>query len=667
MTLLLRRSGLLGDAVNVEHYHDLGKLLFGWIVFWSYISFAQFFLTWYSNIPDEVAWFHKRWHDNGGTWKAISLGLDRRCTSSFRSGFSMSRNIKRTAAAPRVGRRVHGRHARRRGLLVVMPNYGPLAPSSSTSACLLGVVRRLPRRRPPRHGGLLARAGRRSAPRARPGVRERIGGREPSNGRTEDVRNMATDKSEPRVGLIFKSGVLAIVTLLSATRARSSSYFDAWRRPRSSASSATSSPRRSTSLRADEKQRLSTGPMPIDKAMQMLAEKGRMSAEPRHHADGVEGRRAAAGLVEDARRGARRAMTAAAPRRSLAAAPARRRGAAGAGRRRRRRHAKAARPPKPRQEAPVSTRVLLLLSLATRCVDAGLVASVAAADARAQAWQRPRATGMPNDDCRPSSRASTSSSTSAARSRATRRSATPRARRSSSATTSTASGRRCFVFAYHTCPMLCSLVLDATVQVAERRRTGRSGDEFDVVSISIDPHDTPETATRKRAQVRRVVRARRRRRSGLALPRRRRDEHPQGHRRRRLRVPLRRAAEAVRPPRGHLSPHARRARSRATSTASSIDPSDVRLGLLEASEGRSITTTERILLYCYHYDPQGKHYSLVAMNVMRLGGVADDRRLSGAFSRSCGRASGNGARTRRSGRRRHARANDPQPRAQTLP
>ncbi len=48
-------AGSSANAVNVEHYHDMGKLLFGWIVFWSYISFAQFFLTWYSNIPDEVA------------------------------------------------------------------------------------------------------------------------------------------------------------------------------------------------------------------------------------------------------------------------------------------------------------------------------------------------------------------------------------------------------------------------------------------------------------------------------------------------------------------------------------------------------------------------------------------------------------------------------------
>ncbi len=50
-------------------------------------------------------------------------------------------------------------------------------------------------------------------------------------------------------------------------------------------------------------------------------------------------------------------------------------------------------------------------------------------------------------------------------------------------------------------------------------------------------------------------------------------------------------------------------------------PGDIRLGLLEATEGRSISTTEKLLLYCYHYDPQGKKYSLVAMNVMRLGGA----------------------------------------------
>jgi len=49
---------------------------------------------------------------------------------------------------------------------------------------------------------------------------------------------------------------------------------------------------------------------------------------------------------------------------------------------------------------------------------------------------------------------------------------------------------------------------------------------------------------------------------------------------------------------------------------------DLRLGLLEASEGRHITTVEQLILYCYHYDPQGGKYVLVAMRVMQVGGGA---------------------------------------------
>ena len=45
------------------------------------------------------------------------------------------------------------------------------------------------------------------------------------------------------------------------------------------------------SLRADEKQRLSSGPMPIDKAMQIARHQGTHEREPRHHALGLEGRR----------------------------------------------------------------------------------------------------------------------------------------------------------------------------------------------------------------------------------------------------------------------------------------------------------------------------------------------------------------------------------------
>ncbi|MBD3257073.1 hypothetical protein GF377_01475 [candidate division GN15 bacterium] len=70
--LCLRRKGVLKDIVTVEHYHDLGKLMFGFTVFWSYIAFSQYFLIWYGNIPEETVWYLHRWH---GNWKVLSLIL----------------------------------------------------------------------------------------------------------------------------------------------------------------------------------------------------------------------------------------------------------------------------------------------------------------------------------------------------------------------------------------------------------------------------------------------------------------------------------------------------------------------------------------------------------------------------------------------------------------
>ncbi len=139
ITLMLKRSGLLGDAVNVEHYHDMGKLLFGWIVFWSYIAFAQFFLIWYSNIPDEVAFYHQRWDDNGGTWKGISLAL---VAMHFfvPFWFLMSRNIKRRLPLLAVGATCMVIMHVVEVYWVVMPNFGPLEPNVVDLGCLLGVM-----------------------------------------------------------------------------------------------------------------------------------------------------------------------------------------------------------------------------------------------------------------------------------------------------------------------------------------------------------------------------------------------------------------------------------------------------------------------------------------------------------------------------------------------
>ena len=51
-------------------------------------------------------------------------------------------------------------------------------------------------------------------------------------------------------------------------------------------------------------------------------------------------------------------------------------------------------------------------------------------------------------------------------------------------------------------------------------------------------------------------------------------------------------------------------------------PKRLKLGLLEASEGKIGSTIDQLILYCYHYDPTNRRYSPVAMNIMRVGGGA---------------------------------------------
>ena len=68
----LQFRGILKNAITVEHYHDFGKLLFGFVVFWAYIAFSQYMLIWYGNIPEETEWFLKR---QTGDWTTVSLIL----------------------------------------------------------------------------------------------------------------------------------------------------------------------------------------------------------------------------------------------------------------------------------------------------------------------------------------------------------------------------------------------------------------------------------------------------------------------------------------------------------------------------------------------------------------------------------------------------------------
>ncbi|MDE2292574.1 MAG: hypothetical protein KGL53_10875 [Elusimicrobia bacterium] len=67
LLLLMHRRGFC-QGINSAHLHDLGKYLFGFSVFWAYLWFSQYLLTWYTNMPDEVAHFLSR---TAGSWDAL--------------------------------------------------------------------------------------------------------------------------------------------------------------------------------------------------------------------------------------------------------------------------------------------------------------------------------------------------------------------------------------------------------------------------------------------------------------------------------------------------------------------------------------------------------------------------------------------------------------------
>lgn len=91
LLLQLQASGVMVRLVTWEHYHDLGKFLFGFTVFWAYIAFSQFMLIWYSNIPEETAWFKHRWSHG---WEVVSvlLAVGHFCLPFL---FLLSREVKR--------------------------------------------------------------------------------------------------------------------------------------------------------------------------------------------------------------------------------------------------------------------------------------------------------------------------------------------------------------------------------------------------------------------------------------------------------------------------------------------------------------------------------------------------------------------------------------------
>ncbi|MCE9561612.1 MAG: hypothetical protein K8U57_06115 [Planctomycetes bacterium] len=72
VVLALRRAGYLQQTITVEHLHDVAKIMFGFVVFWAYIGFSQYFLIWYGNMPEETQFYLLR---RNGAWYPMSILL----------------------------------------------------------------------------------------------------------------------------------------------------------------------------------------------------------------------------------------------------------------------------------------------------------------------------------------------------------------------------------------------------------------------------------------------------------------------------------------------------------------------------------------------------------------------------------------------------------------
>jgi hypothetical protein len=139
IALSLRAQGHLKKAVNVEHFHDLGKLQFGFLIFWAYVNFSQYMLIWYASIPEETTYYHKRWAEGGTGWQNVSLAL---IFGHFIIPFFivLSRNSKRALTPLAVGAAIILFFHFVMVYWLVMPYYGNgLNPGLADLACVMFV------------------------------------------------------------------------------------------------------------------------------------------------------------------------------------------------------------------------------------------------------------------------------------------------------------------------------------------------------------------------------------------------------------------------------------------------------------------------------------------------------------------------------------------------
>ena len=179
---------------------------------------------------------------------------------------------------------------------------------------------------------------------------------------------------------------------------------------------------------------------------------------------------------------------------------------------------------------------------------------------------------------------------------------------------------------YYQCPMLCTQVLNGMVS-SFLPLSFSAGKEFEVVTVSFDPRETPEMAAAKKE---------------IYLKRYRRPSAQDGwHFLTGDQASIAALTQAVGfhyafDPKLNQFAHASgimvvTPEGKLAQYYYGIEYSsrDLRLGLVEASKNKIGTVVDQVLLYCYHYDPAQGRYGAVAIRMLRLGGMATVLLLGG--------------------------------------
>ncbi|MGA9039419.1 MAG: SCO family protein [Terriglobales bacterium] len=172
---------------------------------------------------------------------------------------------------------------------------------------------------------------------------------------------------------------------------------------------------------------------------------------------------------------------------------------------------------------------------------------------------------------------------------------------------------------YYQCPMLCGEVLSGLTSALGVLKFN-VGQEFDVLTVSFDPKDTPEIATLKKAEY---------------LKRYKRAGAEQGWH---FLIGSQASIDALTKAAGFQYQYDPKTGQFAHSTAIMIltpqgkiaqyyygvefAPKDLRLGLIQASSNKIGNVVDEVLLYCYHYDPNTGKYGAVITRILRLSGAA---------------------------------------------